>query len=425
VLWATPPLVATPAANGFPPTPGNRARWQLFFYTSFVRALTTFLLRKIEQSRLHRLIACLSLLLALGFPACSQQTAGSAPFDALAKQAAEARDADQLDSAVALYKKALALRPKWAEGWWSLGSIEYDRDQYAAAARAFRQLIPLAPNDGTARAMLGLCEFELGQDSQALQHLEEAKPLGVSTNRQLRIVMLYHEGLLLLRSKKFRSAESSFAAVCADSNPGNEVLVGLGLAVFRIPPKEAPPENSPGAEVILHTGTAGCLAAQKKYDQAAHIFHELVTEYPDYPNIHYAYGKFLLDKSDVSGAIEEFKREIERNPADVDSRLEIAAAEYKLDSASGVPYAEEAVRLNPNIPFAHYLLGLLYLDTGDHQKAIPQLETAQKAFPKDAKVYFALGSAYSRAGRRVDAARARAAFERLKNTSADNSDASY
>jgi predicted Zn-dependent protease len=90
-----------------------------------------------------------------------------------------------------------------------------------------------------------------------------------------------------------------------------------------------------------------------------------------------------------------------------------------------VPYAEEAVRLNPNIPFAHYLLGLLYLDTGDHQKAIPQLETAQKAFPKDAKVYFALGSAYSRAGRRVDAARARAAFERLKNTSADNSDASY
>jgi hypothetical protein len=53
---------------------------------------------------------------------------------------------------------------------------------------------------------------------------------------------------------------------------------------------------------------------------------------------------------------------LRRNPGYINSRLEIAANHYKVDSAVGVPYAEEVVRINPHISFAHYLLGLLYLD---------------------------------------------------------------
>ncbi len=94
------------------------------------------------------------------------------------------------------------MRPKWAEGWWSLGTIEYDRNNYRVAASAFRQLLPLTPKDGTVYAMLGLSEFELRQEDAALRHLDEAKRLQVSTNPQLRLVMLYHHGILLLRAGK-------------------------------------------------------------------------------------------------------------------------------------------------------------------------------------------------------------------------------
>src|ERR1035438_1124462 len=66
--------------------------------------------------------------------------AGSAAFQALAAKATTARDAERLDEAVPLFRKALALNPKWAEGWWSLGTIEYDRNQYDAAAREFQKL---------------------------------------------------------------------------------------------------------------------------------------------------------------------------------------------------------------------------------------------------------------------------------------------
>jgi predicted Zn-dependent protease len=47
------------------------------------------------------------------------------------------------------------------------------------------------------------------------------------------------------------------------------------------------------------------------------------------------------------------------------------------------------------------------------ERAIPELEGAEKVFHRDPRVYFALGSAYSRVGRKQDAARARATFERL------------
>jgi len=70
--------------------------------------------------------------------------------------------------------------------------------------------------------------------------------------------------------------------------------------------------------------------------------------------------------------------------------------------------------------FAHYLLGLLLLDTNDYERALPELEIAQRAFPREPKVYFALGSAYSRAGRKQDAARARSMFERLTKEGASS-----
>ena len=42
-------------------------------------------------------------------------------FSTLSTQAQDARDANQLEKAVDLYKKALKLKPNWEDGLWSLG----------------------------------------------------------------------------------------------------------------------------------------------------------------------------------------------------------------------------------------------------------------------------------------------------------------
>lgn len=376
-------------------------------------------LRRIFGRLNFPLLLLSGILFAAPLPLHPQPQKPSANFDSLAKQAAEARDSDQLDHAAALYKQALALRPQWAEGWWSLGTLEYDRNNYAAAARAFQRLLVLAPKNGTAHAMLGLCEFELGQDDNALKHIDEAQALGVTNDTQLRRVVVYHQGLLLLRKDKFEGVRDSLGQLCAQALQDNSITQAMGMAALRIGGKNPPPENSPGATVVQRVGHAACTAAAKKYDEARPEFAALVAEFPDYPNIHFAYGRFLAEVNDVPAAVEQFKLEIKNNPADITSRLQIAATLYKVDSAAALPYAQEAVKLDPHSAFAYYLLGLLLLDTDDYQKAIPDLEIAAKAFPHDAKVFFALGSAYSRAGRKEEAARARATFQRLNQQSSE------
>ena len=97
-------------------------------------------------------------------------------------------------------------------------------------------------------------------------------------------------------------------------------------------------------------------------------------EAPAFPNVHYAYGRFLLATEDLESGIQEFLKEIETHPEHVRARMQVAAARYRVDSAAGLPFAREVVKLAPDYPFGHYLLGLLYFDTGDIARAIPELE---------------------------------------------------
>jgi tetratricopeptide (TPR) repeat protein len=364
--------------------------------------------------------ACLAaLLLFLALASAAGQAQPAAPnkttesFAALSAKADAARDANRLDEALLLYKRALALRPGWAEGWWSLGTIAYDQNSYAEAARAFRKVITLVPGDGTAYVMLGLTEFELGHDDVALQQLEKGERLGQDKDPDLGRVAIYHHGVLLQRQGKFQAARDTLEQLCLQGVQSDELVGTLGMVLLRQRSKNPPAAGSPDAEVVTRVGRAGCLAGQKKFDEGRKELGAVVSQHPQYPWIHYAFGLFLVEASDLPSAVTEFKEEIANNPADVVSRLEIAAALYKTESAAGLPYAEEAVRLAPQEPFGHYLLGMLRLDTDDYRRAIPELEIARKAFPRETRIYFALGTAYSRAGRKQDAARARATFQRL------------
>lgn len=373
-------------------------------------------------------LPCLYLYLWLPSAAAQgQPKSATAPSDfvTVSRQADADRDANDLKDALVLYRKALVLKPGWTEGWWSLGTIEYDQDDYADAARAFEKVRALDSKAGTARVMLGLCEFELGQDANALQHIEEGRSIGIADDPQLRHVMLYHEGLLLQRTSRFQIAQIQLHKLCADQADDEQVEETLGMAALRIPGKADFVKGSPGAAVVFGVGHAECLAAQKQYDKARQTYTEILASYPEYPNIHYAYGRLLLDHDDSADAIAEFEREIANDPNHVYARLEIAAAKYQVDSVGGLRYAQEAVKLDSQLPLGHFLLGVLLLDTGNEQRAIPELEIARKGYPNEYQVYFALGNAYARAGRKEDAARARATFLQLSQNKDQDSELSF
>jgi tetratricopeptide (TPR) repeat protein len=339
---------------------------------------------------------------------------GSKAFEALAKRANEARDSGRLEDAVKLYRQALALNPKWAEGWWSLGTLYYDNDKYAEAQLAFGKVVTLDPKQGTARAMLGLCEFELGQPERALKDIEASKTLGVLEDKQLRDVVMFHDGVLLQRAGQFEAAKAALTSLCLNGVRSSELAGTFGMVALRMRDAAPPDPSMEAGEIVQHVGRGACLNAAKEYDAAKTEFDQVIARTPHFPLVHYAYGCVLVDARDVPGAIKEFEAEIGEQPKSVLPRLHIAVAEYKVDSAAGLKFAEEAVQLAPNLPLGHYLLGLLLLDTGAYERAVPELEIARKAFPQEGRIDLSLATAYAHVGRTQDAAQARTEFARKK-----------
>lgn len=351
---------------------------------------------------------------AQGSPGTSRSPQStSSAFRSLSAKATAARDGGNLDEAVPLYHQALVLNPRWDEGWWSLGEIDYGKNRYREAAGEYRKAAALDPKSGIARIMLGLCEFELGQDAAALRDIEAGKDLGVENDQQLRQVVFYHEAILLQRAGRFEAATEPLSSLCLSGVRGQDLAAVFGMTMLHINSKTPPAEDTPEGDVVQHIGRGACLSAANEYNQARLEYEYVLQKYPHFPLVHYAWGRFLLDTRDRPGAIEAFQQEIAEQPNSVLARLEIAATDYKVDSAAGIPYARQALEIAPQSPLPHYFLGLLLLDTGDYQDSILHLEAAKKAFPWDAKIYWSLGVAYAHVGRPKDAAAARADFARI------------
>jgi predicted Zn-dependent protease len=289
----------------------------------------------------------------------------------------------------------------------------YEGDRYADAAAAFAKVGELRPKEGIAWAMLGLCEYQLGRGEAALAHIRKGRALGLAPDPQLRRVLQYHEGDLLLGVSEFEGAQDILGPLSADVVASEEVIVALGRAVLRVTPPDLQGGGPPLRDAVRRAGLAEQMAARKQFDRALNAYQALVADFPRLRNVRYALGRHFVAMREPDKAAEAFAREIEAFPDHVPARLGAAAVKATSDPAAALRLAEEAMTLNPRVPLGHFLLGSLLLHTPDTARAIAELEIAEQSVREDPRLYYALSRAYTRAGRTEDAARARATFQRL------------
>jgi tetratricopeptide (TPR) repeat protein len=333
-------------------------------------------------------------------------------FDELAQRAHAAREAGRFQEAIGLYQQALGLRPTWSEGWWYLGTIFYGQNRYEEAVAPLRRLVALEPEGGAGWALLGLSEYQIREYDRALEHLQRAQVFRNSINPQLWQVARFRLALLLTRFQQFNAAVLYLNALARDRGDNPTLIEALGITTLALPylPIELPPDKR---EIAMIAGRAQYHVALRDFEEAGRHFQQLVAQYPTTPNVHYAYGVFLLrDRQDA--AIEEFKKEIELSPSHVSARLQIAFEYLRRDDAqAGLAYAREAVRLAPHSFAARNAYGRCLLATGDVTGAIRELEEGVRLAPDSPETRYALARAYTRAGRKDEAARERAEFAKL------------
>lgn len=338
--------------------------------------------------------------------------AASTSFDRLARKAAEARDGSRLAEAIDLYRQALKLRPSWVEGRWFLGTILYDVERYEEARDAFRRVIAAQPKDGPARALKGLCDFQLRDYDRALSELRAARALGLGDKRELASVVAYHTAILYNRFEQYEQAFETLRELVRQGNEAVTVVEAVGISLLRLPflPSELPPQKR---ELVLMTGRAGVHMAGRRAAAARGAFEELVVRYPETPNVHYAFAGFLLLEN-PDEALEQYRRELKVSPNHVPAMAQIAFEHIKRgEYESALPLAKQAVELAPTLFPARNALGRALLETGDVAGAVEQLEAGVRIAPDSPEMRFALARAYARAGRDVDAERERAIFLKL------------
>jgi tetratricopeptide (TPR) repeat protein len=338
---------------------------------------------------------------------------GAAPtFETLSAKAAEARSAGRLEEAATHYEKAVALRPDWTEGRLALATVLYDLKRHAEARDHLDRVTAAAPADGVAWALLGLSASRLKDYDAALAALGRARTAGISSPEMLSAV-LFESALVLNRTGSHDAAFDVLRAFARDGKDTPTVIVAFGLSMLRLRqmPDEVPVDKR---EMVRLAGRGGYHMARARRTALGRLaLEELVSRFPSEANVHYSLGIYLAP-DDPDAALEEFRRELRHSPDHLESLIQTAHLETRRGRAEmGLPFAEKAVALAPDVPAGRLALGRTLLDLERTEDAITQLERAAALAPASGDVQFALSRAYQRAGRTEAARRAREEFLRL------------
>lgn len=353
---------------------------------------------------LTALIVAFLFLLSLTVFAAAQ--ASNSTFADIASKATSARDANNVPAAIDLYQQALKLNPKWTDGWWFLGSLQYSAGAYATATEALSHYLDLTHDAAPALAMRGLCEFETSDFERSLKDIQKALALGAANQPRNEKILRYHEALLLTRTGRFEDALRSYAFFAHEEDSNPELLLALGLAGLRVQllPRELKTDQQ---EVYVSTGKAVFDFMKGDTASADVEFQRIFERIPPVANTHYLYG-YLLYASDPDQAVVEFKKELEVNPSNAVAEVMLAWIPLmQNDGAQALPYARKAVADDASLPSAQLVLGRALTETDDAKAGVEHLEKTAQLQPDNLEVHLALVKAYSKAGRKEDARRER------------------
>jgi tetratricopeptide (TPR) repeat protein len=322
--------------------------------------------------------------------------------------------------AAELYGSAVKLRPDWAQGWWAIGMIEYERDRYPECRDALTRMVKLDASAAPGWALLGLCEFRTKQYDDAFQHLKKAHMLVPVTQPGGPLLDMadYHLSLLLTQQGAFEVAQELLMRVARKVHHNPDMMFATGLSSLRMPilPSDVPANRR---DVVTMAGKAFWDLATEEPEVAEADFKALVTKYPKVPNVHYFHGTYLAARHPEQSA-PEFLKELSITTDSVPARVELALQyilDAKLDEA--LKFAREAVALSPDSVGAQLALAKALRARGDDNGALAAYLSAERLDPVSPPIRLYLVNVYRALGRIKDMEREKGEYDRLKGEQAN------
>ena len=365
---------------------------------------------------------------------------GAAALRELGRVHAERKE---LDSAAALYRRAVAAERRDTEAWRLLAELEESRRHFdearraweglvrqdsddpdallalgrlslragdAAGARAFfDQAVHLAPDDAAARVRVAFAWLDARRPTEALASADAG--LRVRADPRL----LYVRGLALREERRWEEAAASFAAV-ASGDPDVElaalaarvsVLAQAGRSAEALALLDPALAQNP-MDLRLITARAYVLEKAGRAAEAVTWLTQALVAQPRAERLRFALGVARDRAGDRAGAIHTMQSILEGSPDDAEAMNFVgyswAEKGERLDEAEKL--VRRAVDMEPDNGSFLDSLGWILYQRGDLPGAISTLERAEALTGPEPTILEHLGDAYRRSGREADATRA-------------------
>jgi tetratricopeptide (TPR) repeat protein len=358
----------------------------------------------------------LLLALCLVNAALSQQTLPQPAHDQLLRRAVELHQAGDIPGAIAAYREFLKVEPRGGMtvmALSNLGAALSRSGQYELAIAEYQKALKLDSRNLPIRLNLALAYYKTSQISEAAEELESVireQP----TNRQA-VFLLADCDLRLGENKKVIGLLTPLEKDSLKDGQGSDKALSylLGTALIRDNQTARGQQvvdrilrEGESAEAHLLLGTTKMNA--QEFSEALVDLKKAVELNPQLPDVYSYYGLALLTTGDMAAAANAFRKELETNPYDFVSNLQLGVI-FKQDQRYEDARAsfERALRVRPGDAGVRYQMATLDLTNGDLAAACTKLEQLIEEAPQFVEAHVSLATVYYRLKRKEDGDRER------------------
>lgn len=320
-----------------------------------------------------------------------------------------------MNTAIAQYRKALAIQPELPEARANLGAALSAIGDFDAAIEEDKRALQTAPDKTAVLMNLGLAYYKKGDLTNARPEFEAvhaARPRDMAS-----AVLLGYTDM------KLGSAEQA-VALLAPLEAGNEsntdlefvlasALIQAGKEIEGLPRMEAVARNTHSADAWILAGSARL--HRREFQEARVDLDAALQVDPSIPGLYGLAGQARDALGDTDAAAQAFQAALKADSKDFNANLYLGAMRLKQRDLEGArPLLELALELQPQVPQARLQMAKLNAMQGKNAEAAAALEELEKADPNWLDPHVELAPIYYKLHRPEDGQRERDIVQQIE-----------
>ena len=286
------------------------------------------------------------------------------------------------EKAVWEYQKALGMDPQLVAAYNGIGVAHTMLEKYSEAITAQQKALELQPDFAKAHAGLGLAYLRQNKTKPALKHYRQAVALDPQfLEAHLKIAMI------LMNQARYTEATDTYLTIVALKPDDAEAYHNLGLCYAHQAKIAGSRSRLPNTDLT----DAALAALEKAVELSLSTTDDLKSVQPPFlTETYYLIGDLRASKGDFSAAEKAYLASGLPKAYDALAQLNAKLARKNRDSGehsvileTARRYAQEAIRLDPNVASYYNTLALIDFQRGDYTQAEKAIRKALKLDPKN------------------------------------------